>query len=113
MQISRVLRISRAKLQGDRSYLLVFVADTGTYEVFLPGMGYPGIFTGFGPPSLRSQQTEKSWVMDWSSAELLALHIEQVMDTAGEDQPTALLILDALKGGGRRESACVSPDNEL
>ena len=40
-------KILMASLQGDRSYLLVFSAlDGARFEVYLPGAGWPGEFTG-------------------------------------------------------------------
>jgi hypothetical protein len=101
MQITRFLKILKAKNVGDRSYLIVFEADNGTFELFLPGGGYPGEFTGFINPTLRNQSTGQSWVNDWAHAELIAAHLETVIDTAGADEAVALKIVAALTTGKR------------
>jgi hypothetical protein len=101
MQITALSKIVTAKRQGDRSYILVFVADTGTFEMFLPGAGYPGEFTGFMPPSFRSQNTGQSWVAEWSQAELIAAHLETVLETAGSEREIAREVIEALTTGRR------------
>ena len=101
MQITRFLKILKAKNVGDYSYLVVFEADNGTYELFLAGGGYPGEFTGFHSPSLRNQGTGQSWINDWAHAELIAAHLETVIDTAGADEAVALKIVAALTTGKR------------
>jgi hypothetical protein len=101
MQITSLSRIVTAKRQGDRSYVVVFVADTGTFELFLPGGGYPGEFTGFMPPSLRNQSTGQNWVAEWPQAELIAAHLETVLDTAGAERTVAGEVVHALTSGRR------------
>jgi hypothetical protein len=101
MQITTLSRIVAAKRQGDRSYMVVFVADTGTFELFLPGAGYPGEFMGFMPPSLRNQRTGQSWVAEWPQAELIAAHLETVLNTAGAEKPVAVEVFHALTSGKR------------
>jgi hypothetical protein len=101
MQITALSKIVKAKRQGDRSYVLVFVADTGTFELFLPGAGYPGKYSGFNPPSLRCQSTGQSWVTEWPQAELIAAHLETVLDTADAEKAVAAEVIHALISGRR------------
>jgi hypothetical protein len=86
-----------ADLQGDRSYLLVFAAeDRRTYEVYLPGAGWPGDFTGFMTPSLRQQESGETSELTWENAEKLA------------DQLRPLLVPASIaRGGIVRASECV------
>ena len=101
MQITSVSKIVMAKLCGDRSYILVFVADSDTYELFLPGGGYPGEFLGFLLPSLRNQSTGKSWSVEWPQAELLAAHLEPLVESAGETADVAHKVVESLQTGIR------------
>jgi hypothetical protein len=101
MQITAVSEILAAKMEGDRSYLIVFAADSGTYELFLPGGGYPGEFVGFLPPSLRNQHTGKSWALEWPQAELLAAHLESRLESAGASATVAGAVVNALQTGRR------------
>jgi hypothetical protein len=101
MQFTALSTIVTAKRQGDRSYVLVFAADTGTFELFLPGAGYPGEFTGFMPPSVRNQSTGQSWMAEWSQAEQIAAHLETVLHTAGPASAVAREVIDALATGRR------------
>ncbi len=101
MQITYLSSILQAKRQGDRSYIAVFQTDAGEIELFLPGSGYPGEFTGFMPPTFRNQSTGQSWVADWPLAELIAAHMQTVLDTAGADKSLAQEIVNALLSGKR------------
>jgi hypothetical protein len=101
MQITALSRILTAKRQGDRSYVLVFEADTGTYELFLSGAGYPGEFTGFLPPTLQNQSTGDRWVLEWSQAELIAAHLVTVLENGGAMKAVAGEVVDALTSGRR------------
>jgi len=101
MQITSVSRIVMAKLCGDRSYILVFVADSETYELFLPGGGYPGEFVGFLSPSLRNQRTGESWSVEWPQAELLAAHLEPFVESAGATAEVAYKVVEAMQTGRR------------
>jgi hypothetical protein len=101
MQITALSKIVTAKRQGDRSYVLVFAADTGTFEIFITGAGYPGEFTGFMPPSVRNQNTGQSWVAEWPQAEQIAAHLETVLETAGSDSAIAREVIEALTTGRR------------
>jgi hypothetical protein len=101
MEITAVSKIVAAKRQGDRSYLVVFEAGAATYELFLPGAGYPGEFTGFLSPSLRDQRTGQSWATDWGQAELIAAHLEPVTGTAGAEEAVAREVVGALTSGRR------------
>ena len=101
MQITYLSSILQAKRQGDRSYIAAFQTDAGVFELFLPGSGYPGEFTGFMPPTFRNQSTGQSWVADWPLAELIAAHMQTVLDTAGADKSLAQEIVNALLSGKR------------
>jgi hypothetical protein len=101
MQLPPLSSILTAKLQGDRSYLLVFAAGTEAYEVFLPGAGYPGEFTGFMTPSLRKQSSGESWQLEWPLAEDLASHLVPLLATAGAASSTAAVVIEALRSGQR------------
>ncbi|MBV7544450.1 hypothetical protein [Acidovorax sp. sic0104] len=101
MQITYLSSILKAERQGDRSYIAVFQTDAGSFELFLPGSGYPGEFAGFMPPTLRNQSTGQSWVADWPLAELIAAHMQTVLDTAGADKSLAQEIVNALVAGTR------------
>lgn len=94
------------------AYLAVSAADTGTvYELFLPSASGPE-FTGFMSPSLRNQSTGESWIVDWSQAELMASHLDTVLETAGDDKAVAKEIIDALTVGRRYgHEACRSACN--
>jgi hypothetical protein len=101
MQITSLSKILKARRMAGHAYLAVFAADTGTaYELFLPSAGYPE-FTGFMSPSLRNQSTGESWVMDWSQAELIAAHLDMVLETAGAEKEVASEIIGALRVGKR------------
>ena len=101
MQLPLLSSILTAKLQGDRSYLLVFAAGDDAYEVFLPGAGYPGEFTGFMTPSLRKQSTGENWQLEWPVAEQLASHLQTLVATAGAASETARVVVEALLSGQR------------
>lgn len=101
MEIRSVSEILAAKLQGDRSYVLVFVASSNTFELFLPGAGYPGEFAGYMTPSVRNQQTGESWELGWAQAELLAAHLQPLVAVAGGASAMARRVVDALVNGRR------------
>jgi hypothetical protein len=101
MQITALSKILTAKHQGDRSYLVVFAGEAASYELFVPGAGYPGEFTGYMHPSLRDQSTGKSWEVDWAQAELIAAHLETVIGTAGAEETVAREVVAALTTGRR------------
>lgn len=101
MQITYLSSILKAGQQGDRSYIAAFQTDAGVFELFLPGSGYPGEFTKFMPPKLRNQSASQSWVAEWSLAELIAAHMQTVLDTAGADKPLAQELVSALLSGKR------------
>ncbi len=101
MQLPPLSSILAVKLQGDRSYLLVFAAGSESYEIFLPGAGYPGEFTGFMSPSLRKQSSGESWVLEWPVAEELASHLLPLVATAGMASDTAKAFVEALRSGRR------------
>lgn len=94
MQISALSKIVTAKRMGGGGYLAVFTADKGTYELFLARGG-----SGFAQPSVRHQSTGQSWVVEWPLAELVADHLETVLDTAGEDREAARELVAALRSG--------------
>lgn len=101
MQITSLSKILKARRMEGHAYLAVFAANTGTaYELFLPSAGYPE-FTGFMSPSLRNQSTGESWVVDWSQAELIAAHLDTVVETAGAEKSVAKEIIGALTDGRR------------
>lgn len=101
MQLSPLSSILTAKLQGDRSYLLVFDAGAEAYEVFIPGAGYPGEFTGFMTPSLRKQSTGENWQLEWPLAEELASQLLPLVANAGAASETARVVVEALLSGQR------------
>ena len=102
MQITKLLKIVTAKRQGLRSYLVVFVADTGTFELFLPGADSLGGIVKFLSPSLRNQATGQSWVVSWPLAELIAAHLETVIDTAGPEASMTREVVEAMTTGERQ-----------
>lgn len=102
MQITKLLKIVTAKRQGLRSYLVVFVADTGTFELFLPGANSLDGTVRFLSPSLRSQATGQSWVVGWPLAELLATHLETVIDAAYTEASITREVIEALTTGERQ-----------
>jgi hypothetical protein len=101
MQITALSKILTAKHQGDRSYLVVFAGEAASYELFVPGAGYPGEFTGYMHPSLRDQSTGRTWEVDWAQAELIAAHLETVIGTAGAEETVAREVVAALTKGRR------------
>ena len=101
MQINSISCLLKVKHLGNRSYVAVFQADAGTFELFLAGASYPGELTGFMSPSLRNQTTGQSWVLDWPLAEIVAAHLEPVLDTAGTDRQLAQELISALLAGKR------------
>ncbi len=101
MQITSLSKILKARLMEGYAYLAVFSAESGaTYELFLHSAGYPE-FTGFMSLSLRNQSTGESWVVDWSQAELIAAHLDKVLETAGAEKAVAIEIIGALTVGRR------------
>jgi hypothetical protein len=89
--------ILMADLQGDRSYLLVFAASNGgPYEIYLPGAGWPGAFTGYMTPSIRDQTTGASAELPWTRAEKLGAQLLAVL----HDHAIA-------KGGLTRAQECI------
>ena len=101
MQINSLVRILKASRMEGNVYLTIFLTDSGVaYELFLPSAGYPE-FKGFMSPSLRNQSNGESWVMDWSHAELIAAHLDSVLETSGPDKAITSEIIDALTIGRR------------
>ena len=52
-------------------------------------------------PSLRGQSTRKRWEVDWAQAELIAVHLETLIGTAGADEAVAREVVAALTTGRR------------
>ena len=99
MQITALARILKVRRMAGNAFLVAFAADTEEpYELFIPSAGE---LAGFMSPVLRNQTTGERWIVDWATAELIAAHLETVLETAGAEQPVASAVIDALRIGKR------------
>jgi hypothetical protein len=90
-------KILMADLQGDRSYILVFAATDGlSYEIYLPGAGWPGEFAGYMTPSIRNQMTGKVAELLWNEAEEIGVQLHRLLHNGS-----------IAKGGLARAKECV------
>ena len=99
MQITALTRILKARHMPGNAFLVAFAADTEVpYELFLPSAGE---FAGLMSPVLRNQSTGERWLVDWATTELIAAHLEAVLETAGDEKAIASAAINAIKVGKR------------
>ena len=88
--------------------MLVFATEDDSYEIYLSGAGWPGAFTGYMTPHIRSQCDGTSRELPWNEAEELAIKLGRLLADGsienGSEVPAEACIQALVKG--RRYGIC-------